>query len=98
MPRNAYVYILANRRRGKLDTGVTRDLARRLQEHRQHVFEGFTSKYGVIRLVWHLQGDDITAAIALEKKIKNRGRQWKIDLIEATNPHWADLSADWMRG
>lgn len=34
------------------------------------------------------------AAIALEKKIKNRGRQWKVNLIEQTNPDWKDLAAD----
>ena len=48
------------------------------------------------RLVWFEQGEDISAAIALEKKIKNRNRQWKIELIERDNPNWRDLSEDWM--
>ena len=42
-----------------------------------------------------MQGDDITCAIALEKKIKNRSRQWKIDLIEKDNPAWKDLTIAW---
>ncbi len=96
MPRNAYVYILANQKRGTLYIGVTSDLVRRLQQHRQKLFEGFTSRYDVIRLVWYVHGEDIAAAIALEKKIKNRGRQWKIDLIEKTNPDWFDLAAGWL--
>ncbi|MFL6682753.1 MAG: GIY-YIG nuclease family protein [Burkholderiaceae bacterium] len=88
----AYVYILASDRRGTLYTGVTSDLARRIHQHREHLLEGFTRKYEVTRLVWYLQGEDIAAAIALEKKIKNRGRQWKIDLIETSNPDWNDLA------
>ncbi|MFL6677244.1 MAG: GIY-YIG nuclease family protein [Burkholderiaceae bacterium] len=91
----AYVYILASDRRGTLYTGVTSDLARRIYQHREHLLEGFTRKYEVTRLVWYLQGEDIAAAIALEKKIKNRGRQWKIDLIEKSNPDWKDLSSGW---
>lgn len=96
MSKSAYVYILANKRRGTLYTGVTSDLIRHMYEHKHHLIEGFTSKYDVSNLVWFEQGDDIAAAIRLEKKIKNRGRKWKIDLIERNNPDWSDLSADWM--
>jgi predicted GIY-YIG superfamily endonuclease len=67
-----------------------------MYQHKHHLFEGFTSKYDVTRLVWYAQGDDIAAAISLEKKIKNRNRQWKIDLIKKSNPDWVDLAADWM--
>jgi len=94
--KSAYVYILASDRHGTLYTGVTSDLARRLHQHREHVLEGFTSRYEVTRLVWFAQGDDIAAAIALEKKIKNRSRRWKLDLIERQNPAWDDLAADWI--
>jgi putative endonuclease len=38
----------------------------------------------------------MTAVISLEKKIKNRNRQWKIGLIERSNPNWNDLAASWM--
>jgi len=96
MPKTSYVYILANQRHGTLYTGVTSDLVQRVYQHRTHLHEGFTHRYDVGRLVWFLQGEDITAAIALEKKIKNRGRPWKIALIEKGNPDWKDLAADWM--
>jgi len=96
MPEAAYVYILANRRLGTLYTGVTSQLVQRVHQHRQHLLDGFTSKYDVTRLVWFTQGESMVAAIALEKKIKNRGRQWKIDLIERTNPNWSDLAAEWL--
>jgi len=96
MPKTAYVYILASRRQGTLYTGVTSNLMRRVHQHRTRLLDGFTQRYEVALLVWFLQGEDISAAIALEKKIKNRGRKWKIALIEEGNPSWKDLAADWM--
>ena len=96
MPKSAYVYILASRRQGTLYTGVTSDLVKRVYQHRHHLVEGFTQTYDVTRLVWFSQSEDIAAAIALEKKIKNRGRRWKINLIEKGNPDWNDLADVWM--
>jgi len=96
MTKSAYVYILASRRHGTLYTGVTNDLVRRTHQHRHHLVEGFTSRYDVTRLVWYSPSEDIAAAIALEKKIKNRGRKWKVALIEKANPDWKDLATDWM--
>jgi len=52
---------------------------------------GFTRKYGVKNLVWYERHDLITTAIQREKRIKKYTRQWKINLIEACNPHWVDL-------
>ena len=86
-----YVYIMASRKGGTLYTGVTADLARRVWEHRNKVRPGFTSKYNVTRLVWFREYDDITEAIAEEKRIKRWRWQWKIELIEGSNPEWKDL-------
>ncbi len=69
-----------------------------MYEHKHHLLKGFTDKYDVTRLVWFTQGEDIREAISLEKKIKNRNRKWKIDLIEKTNPNWNDLAANWDSG
>lgn len=91
----AYVYILTNRRDGTLYVGVTTDLMRRMHEHRNHLAAGFTQKYNATKLVWYLAGESIVEALALEKKIKNRNRDWKIRLIEGENPDWQDLSAGW---
>jgi putative endonuclease len=96
MSKAAYVYILASQRHGTLYTGVTSNLAQRMHQHRRHLLDGFTRKYGVTHLVWYVHGEGIADAIALEKKIKNRGRQWKVDLMEKDNPDWNDLAADWM--
>ncbi|WP_037452786.1 GIY-YIG nuclease family protein [Sphingobium chlorophenolicum] len=86
------VYILASRRNGTLYTGVTSDLAKRLYEHRNGLIEGFTSDYGVRRLVWFEPHDVMESAIQREKRIKKWNRQWKIELIEAGNPDWDDLA------
>lgn len=55
----AYVYILASRRNGTLYTGVTNDLERRVWEHREGITGGFTKNYGVKRLVWYREYQDI---------------------------------------
>jgi putative endonuclease len=94
---SAFVYILASKKNGTLYTGVTNDLRRRVYEHKAHRIPGFTARYDVTRLVWFVGGDDMGEAIVLEKKIKNRSRQWKIDLIEKDNPDWVDLSEAWDR-
>lgn len=96
MLKTAYVYILASRKNGTLYTGVTSNLERRMYEHKHHLLDGFTDKYDVTRLVWFTQGEDIREAISLEKKIKNRNRTWKIELIEKTNPNWDDLAVNWV--
>ena len=93
MSKVAFVYFLASQKLGALYTGVTSNLQQRLDQHRCHLVPGFTSRYEVTRLVWFAQGEDILAAIELEKKIKNCGRQWKIALIEKENPEWEDLAA-----
>jgi putative endonuclease len=92
MERRAWVYLLASRRNGTLYLGVTNDLDRRVSEHRQHEFSGFTSKYGVTRLVWCEHFPRIDDAIATEKRLKRWRRAWKIALIERQNPNWDDLA------
>jgi putative endonuclease len=95
MSRLAYVYMLASKKNGTLYTGVTSSLEKRLYEHKTKAHtSSFTAKYDVNMLVWYVAGDDISAAIELEKKIKNRNRAWKISLIEKSNPDWMDLSLD----
>src|SRR6202030_1735804 len=87
-PHQYHVYIMASRRDGTLYTGVTNDLAKRAWEPRNDVIRGFTSRYGVHRLVWFEVHRDVNAAIHREKRIKKWRRAWKIYLIEAFNPSW----------
>jgi len=86
------VYILSNKAGSVLYTGVTRDLPRRLDEHRSGAVPGFASKYAAARLVYYEVGGDIYGAIAREKQIKAGSRRRKVELIETLNPEWRDLA------
>lgn len=85
------VYILASERNGTLYVGVTSDLVGRTWQHREHVVDGFTKKYEVTMLVWYEMHGDMESAIRREKQIKAWKREWKIRLIEESNPYWNDL-------
>ena len=87
----AYIYILASRKRGTLYIGVTRDLIKRIYEHKSGFVAGFTRQYDVKLLVWYQHCDSIISAIHREKQMKAWKREWKIELIESTNPHWHHL-------
>jgi putative endonuclease len=89
------VYMMASRRNGTLYTGVTSDLQDRVWKHKLGTFKGFTDDYGCKGLVWFEPQLGMTEAIAREKQIKKWRRAWKLELIEAANPVWADLAADW---
>ncbi len=84
-------YIMTNRPRGVLYVGVTTDIGRRAYEHRMGLIEGFTSRYGLIRLVHYEEYPLFMDAVQREKNIKHWPRQWKIELVEKDNPEWKDL-------
>jgi putative endonuclease len=86
-----YVYILASQIGGTLYIGVTNDLVRRVHEHQTKAVMGFTSRYGVTRLVYFEIFGDVEAAILREKQLKKWKRAWKIRLVEEKNPNWVDL-------
>jgi putative endonuclease len=92
MGRDYYIYILTNKNNHVLYTGVTGDLANRIEQHREKVVNGFTSRYNVTKLVYYELFDDPMSAIEREKQIKAGSRQKKIDLINHLNPDWKDLS------
>jgi len=79
------------RKNGTLYTGVTRDLIKRIYEHKSDVVESFTKKYQVHDLVYYEPHDDIHAALQREKQLKKWNRDWKIRLIEKSNAEWTDL-------
>ena len=86
-----YVYLLASQKHGTLYIGVTGDLIKRVYEHKSGFVPGFTKHYEVKLLVWFQQCDSILSAIQREKQMKAWKRDWKINLIEQTNPYWHDL-------
>ena len=89
-----YVYILASGRNGTLYVGMTNDLPRRMLEHRIGQGSVFVHDYGVTRLVYYEVTNDPYDAIVREKRLKKWYREWKVDLIEAHNPSWEDLSQE----
>jgi len=86
-----YVYILCSQRNGTLYVGVTNDLVRRVYEHKNKFVKGFTTTYGIDKLVYFEEHGDINEAIYREKCIKHWNRLWKLRLIESHNPEWIDL-------
>jgi putative endonuclease len=71
--------------------GVTNNLIRRVYEHREELVDGFTKKYKVKKLMYYEMFQYVEFAIQREKTLKHWKRERKINLIEATNPHWEDL-------
>jgi putative endonuclease len=94
MLRRPYaVYILTNGRHTTLYVGVTRDLTRRLYQHRFGIGSTFVRRYHLDRLVHVEFYDEARFAIEREKQLKAGNRSRKVALIERGNPEWRDLSA-----
>ncbi len=92
-----WVHILTNKPGGTLYIGVTNNLVRRVYEHREGLADRFTKRYGIKMLVYFKSLETIAAALQQEKNIKHWSREWKIDLIVASNPDWRDLFDDIVR-
>jgi len=92
--REYFVYIMADRIRGTIYIGMTDNLFRRMQEHKNGEGGYFTGKYKLDKLVFFETTDDVAAAIWREKCLKTWERAWKIRLIEKVNPDWHDLYDD----
>ncbi len=87
------VYMLTNKRNGTLYVGVTSNLSKRIDEHRQSRGSTFTTKYHLTILVFMELHQTMYDAIAREKQLKAGSRKKKLALIEKDNPRWEDLSS-----
>jgi putative endonuclease len=94
MPKQYYVYIMSSKA-AVLYVGMTNNIKRRVYEHKNHLVEGFTDKYGIDRLVYVETKLEPLAAIKREKQIKAWRRDKKVKLIDSINPDWEDLSQEW---
>ena len=94
MSKSYYTYIMSSRSR-TLYTGMTNNLKQRVFQHKQKQADGFTRRYNITRLMWFQRFNTPIGAIRKEKQIKGWLRQKKIELIEADNPEWKDLSDGW---
>lgn len=88
-----YVYIMGSHS-GTLYIGVTNDLVRRVQEHKEGLTKGFTNKYKCNQLLYFEEGNDVNDAINREKQIKHWRREKKEALINTMNPQLQDLSKE----
>ena len=91
MLKTGYVYIMSNKKRTTFYTGVTNNLVRRVNEHKEESGSAFTSKYKLFELVYFEMLPDIESAIKREKQIKRWHREWKLNLIKQLNPEMKDL-------
>lgn len=92
MNKRGWVYFMTNKRGGVLYIGVTADLPARIYQHKTGQGSTFCRKYGLKILVLVEEFPTITESIMREKAMKAWKREWKIELIEASNPDWADYS------
>ena len=92
MQHNYYIYIVSNTNNRVVYIGVTSDLVHRIKEHKNKIYDGFTRRYNVDRLVYYEHFDNINRAINREKQLKGWTRAKKNQLIAGMNPNWDDLS------
>ena len=89
-----FVYILVSASGNALYTGATRELRKRVNQHRVGNMGAHTQKYRIRKLVYFEMHETLEAALVREKRIKRWHRKWKIELIESVNPTWRDLATE----
>lgn len=77
-----HVYMMASRKNGPIYIGLTSDIVQRIYEHKKEVYEDFTKRYNIKRLVYLEEYDNFNDAVSREKQLKKWNRAWKIELIE----------------
>ena len=86
-----YVYILTNKNKTVLYTGLTGNLEQRVTQHKTGEVKGFTQKYNVTNLIYFEEYKNIDDAKYREKRIKAWKREWKENLINESNPKWDEV-------
>ena len=89
--KTLYVYMMTNKNNTTVYVGVTSDLPKRVWEHKQNMFKGFTSRYNLTKLVYFEVWQGELEAIEREKYLKRCYRKTKNKLIAQNNPNWNDL-------
>ena len=93
---NYYVYIVTNKNKTVLYTGITNDLYRRLAEHKENSIPfrhpSFAGQYNTSFLLYYEHFQNVDQAIAREKEIKGWRRSKKEALIKTLNPDWNFLN------
>jgi putative endonuclease len=95
MSKQYFTYIMNNQHNTVLYTGITRDMAVRVWQHKKGEIKGFTKRYNVNKLVYFETYEDVNDAIICEKQIKGCLRSKNFFLIETDNKNWEDLCQGW---
>lgn len=83
---------MASHKNGAIYTGMTNDLVRRVQEHKEKRNPtSHTSRYNINRLVYFEIYNSSEEAISREKFVKKLTRARRVKLIEKNNPDWLEL-------
>jgi len=70
MRKQFAIYILTNRPRGVLYTGMSSSLAERVRQQKEDFIPGFTNQYHLTRLVYFECLDSAEQTVAREKRLK----------------------------
>lgn len=89
--QGGWIYMLASGREGRLYTGTTTDLVRRVFMHKQGIASHFTRRHGVTALVWYEHHPRIESAARHSELLRHRRREWKLEMVGRANPEWIDL-------
>ena len=89
--KNFYIYMLASKKNGTIYKGMTSGLIKRIGQHKFEKGSHFSARYNVKNLVWYRECGNWEEAVKWEKRLRRYPRQWKINLIEESNPDWNDL-------
>ena len=88
---NYFVYIITNKNNTTLYTGMTKNLLRRVMEHKTGLGGSFSKRYKLSKLVYFEVYPERISAVDREKQIKAGSREKKLELIQSLNPGWEDL-------
>ena len=94
--KKSYIYFMTNKNNSVIYIGITSDLKKRVFQHKNKSFKGFTSKYNCNKLVYFEEFENIKQAIEREKQLKSGNRKQKELLIYSKNSSWDDLADDWI--
>lgn len=90
-----YLYILSGQNthqdRGPIFIGTTRNLARRVSQHRMG--RAAVEAFRIDRLVYVERFNSIEAATDRADALRHASREWVDALVGRKNPDWRDLSS-----
>ena len=86
-----YCYILSNKNRTVTYIGYTDDLVRRIHQHKTGYGALFTKKYNIYDLIYFEIFTSKSEAKKRERKLKNWKKEWKWNLIKASNQNLITL-------